>query len=81
MAIINIHDAKTHFSRIVDEVAAGAEVIIAKAGKPVVRIVPLADAVRPNRRLGILANEAVVPADFDDPLPDDILDRFEGRGG
>jgi prevent-host-death family protein len=77
---INIHAAKTHFSRLVDEAAAGAEIIIAKAGKPVAKLVPLASSgQRPRRRLGILAGVAVIPPDFDNPLPDEVIDAFGGR--
>jgi prevent-host-death family protein len=79
MGAINIHDAKTHFSRLVDRAAAGEEIIIAKAGKPVARLVPLAPEQPKRRVLGLLAGQAVVPEDFDAPLPDDILDMFEGR--
>jgi prevent-host-death family protein len=78
MRTINIHAAKTHLSRLVDDAAGGEEIIIAKADKPVARLVPLADA-RPKRRLGGLAGKVRVPEDFDALLPDDILDAFEGR--
>jgi prevent-host-death family protein len=75
---INIHAAKTHFSRLVDEAAAGAEIIIARAGKPVAKLVPLAPpGQRPRRQLGALAG--VIPPDFDAPLPDEVIDAFEGR--
>jgi prevent-host-death family protein len=76
--IVNIHQAKTHLSRIVDDVAAGAEVIIAKAGKPVARLVPLESKVRP-KKLGGLKGRIKVPDDFNAPLPADVLDDFEGR--
>jgi prevent-host-death family protein len=76
--IINIHEAKTHLSRIVDEVAAGTEVIIAKAGRPIARIVPL-DSGAPKKRLGLLKGKIEVPDDFNAPLPEDLLDAFEGR--
>ncbi len=75
---INIHEAKTHLSRIVEEVAAGEVVIIAKAGKPVARLVPLESAVVP-KRLGLLKGAIRVPSDFNAPLPDDVLAAFEGR--
>lgn len=78
MQTINIHEAKTHLSRLVEVVAAGEEVIIAKAGKPMARLVSL--AVPPGRRkLGLLAGKMVVPDDFDAPLPEDALASFEGR--
>jgi prevent-host-death family protein len=80
MQTVNIHTAKTHFSRLVDQAASGEEIIIAKAGKPVAKLVPLTQTVeRPKRRLGILKGVAVVPPDFDSPLPDDVIDAFEGR--
>ena len=78
MRIVNIHAAKTHLSRLVDDAAEGEEIVIAKAGKPVARLMPLAD-VRPKRRLGTLAGKLHVSEDFDAPLPDEILDEFEGR--
>jgi prevent-host-death family protein len=80
MQTVDIHAARTHLSRLVDAAAAGEEILIARAGKPVARLVPLLDTqARPRRRLGLLAGELSVPADFDAPLPDDILDAFEGR--
>jgi prevent-host-death family protein len=76
---INIHDAKTHLSRIVEEVAAGGEeVVIAKAGKPVARLVPL-ETTRVRKKLGRLKGVFRVPDDFDAPLPNDVLASFEGR--
>jgi prevent-host-death family protein len=78
MSTVNIHAAKTHLSRLVEEAAAGREVIIAKAGKPLAKLVPLAATERPKRRLGILAGRARIPDDFDAPLPDEVLDAFEG---
>jgi prevent-host-death family protein len=80
MQTVNIHAARTHLSRLVDAAAAGEEILIARAGKPVARLVPLLDTqARPRRRLGLLAGKLSVPADFDAPLPDDILGAFEGR--
>jgi prevent-host-death family protein len=77
---VNVHAAKTHFSRLVDEAASGAEIIIAKAGKPVAKLVPLTPPeAKPKRRLGLLEGVAVIPPDFDAPLPDEVLDAFEGR--
>lgn len=77
MTTVNIHEAKTHLSRLVEEAAAGREIVIAKAGKPVARLVPLAAAPRP-KRLGALRGRITIPADFDAPLPDEELRRFEG---
>ncbi len=77
-SIVNIHDAKTNLSRIIDEVAAGAEVIIAKAGKPMARLSPIAPTVR-KKKLGLLKGKIKVAADFNAPLDEDVLGTFEGR--
>ena len=77
MGVINVHAAKTQLSRLLDA-AAAEEVIIARAGKPVAKLVPI-DQTPPSRRLGLLDGKIHVPDDFDDPLPDEILDAFEGR--
>jgi prevent-host-death family protein len=78
MQTVNIHAAKTHLSRLVEAAAAGEEIIIARAGRPLARLVPLAPAAgQARRRLGMLAGSLSVPADFDAPLPDAELDRFE----
>jgi prevent-host-death family protein len=80
METINIHAAKTQLSRLVDAAAAGEEVIIARAGKPVAKLVPLSGpADRPRRVLGAMAGRLRVPTDFDAPLPNAVLDSFEGR--
>lgn len=66
MQIINIHEAKTHLSRLVDEAAQGEVFIIAKAGKPLVKVVPLTlEDTGTGRRLGFMAGEIRVPEDFD----------------
>jgi prevent-host-death family protein len=71
---VNLYDAKTKLSELVDRAAAGEEVIIAKAGKPVARLVPLAVRERaPGRGKGLLE----IAPDFDAPLPDDVLHDFE----
>jgi prevent-host-death family protein len=78
MTTVNIHAAKTQFSRLVDQAAAGEEIVIARAGKPVARIVPF-EAPKGRRVLGVLKGSLVIPDDFDAPLPDDVLARFEGE--
>lgn len=78
MRTINIHAAKTQLSRLVAAAAGGEEIIIAKAGKPVAKLGPLPEKTG-KRKLGILEGKYTVPPDFDAPLPDDILDAFEGR--
>lgn len=66
MHTVNIHEAKTHLSRIVDRVARGESVVIAKAGRPMVKMVPLdAPEASPPKRLGFLAGQLKVPDDFD----------------
>ena len=76
--VINIHEAKTHLSRIVEEVAAGEEILIAKAGRPMARMSPIAAGVK-KKRLGLLKGRIKVAADFNAPLPDAVLAGFEGR--
>jgi prevent-host-death family protein len=76
MRTVNMHAAKTHLSRLVEEAAAGEEIIIAKSGKPVARLCPLAQAPK-KRVLGRLRGKLIVPDDFDAPLPDEIIDLFE----
>jgi prevent-host-death family protein len=76
MKTVNIHEAKTHLSRLLAEVAAGEEIVIAKAGKPVARIVPVTGR-RPERVLGIDTGHVVIGDDFDAPLPDEMLAGFE----
>jgi prevent-host-death family protein len=78
MPTVNIHAAKSQLSRLLDAAVAGEEVIIAKAGKPIARLVPI-ERTQERRKLGTLAGQFRVPDDFDDPLPDEILDAFEGR--
>ncbi|MGO4810248.1 type II toxin-antitoxin system Phd/YefM family antitoxin [Cupriavidus sp. 2MCAB6] len=78
MQVVNIHDAKTNFSRLVDAAAGGEEIIIAKAGKPAARLVPM-ERVKPTRRFGTLKGKVHIADDFDAPLPDDVIAAFEGR--
>jgi prevent-host-death family protein len=81
MQTVNIHAAKTHLSRLVDEAAAGQEIIIARAGRPVAKLVPLevSPPHKPKRVLGALVGRLQVPADFDAPLSNDELAEFEKR--
>jgi prevent-host-death family protein len=78
MTTVNIHEAETHLSRLVDEVAAGAEIIIAKAGRPMARLAPIAAPVR-KKHLGLLKGKIKVPDDFNAPLDAETLSTFEGR--
>lgn len=72
---VNVHEAKTHLSRLLKRVAAGDEIIIANAGHPVARLIPFG---RPGKRaLGMDAGRVVIADDFDAPLSEDILADFE----
>ena len=77
--IVNLYTAKTHLSRLVDEAAAGDEIVIAKAGKPRARLVPVAPSIA-RRRPGGAKGRIRIGKDFDDPLPPDILAAFLGGG-
>ena len=74
--VVNVHEAKTHLSRLLARVAKGEEVILAKAGKPVARLLPI--AVPGKRVLGQDEGKVFIAEDFDAPLPEDILADFEG---
>jgi prevent-host-death family protein len=78
METVNIYDAKTRFSQLVDKAAAGEDVVVSRNGKPVVRITQLA-AARPGIRFGVLKGKVTISADFDAPLPAEMLAAFEGR--
>ena len=75
MKTINIHAAKTHFSTLVQEAAAGEEIIIAKAGQPMARLAPL-EKKNVRKTLGMLKGKIRVSEDFDAPLPPEILRGF-----
>lgn len=79
MTTFNMHDAKTHLSRLVDAAASGEVITIAKAGRPVAKLTRL-DAPAAPTRLGFLAGKASVPDDFDELGADDIADLFNGAG-
>jgi prevent-host-death family protein len=76
MQSVNIHEAKTHLSRLLNRVSAGEEVIISKAGKPVARLIPWSEPVS-KRKAGLDRGKFQVPDDFDAPLPEALLDDFE----
>lgn len=78
MDTVNLYDAKTNLSQLVERAARGEEIVIAKAGRPLARLVPYTRRTTP-RPLGLLAGRVSVGSDFDDPLPDDIQAAFEGR--
>ena len=74
---INLYDAKTQLSRLVDRAADGEEIVIAKAGKPRARLVPLAKKIR--RVAGVWKGKVRIARDFDAPLPPEILKGFTGE--
>lgn len=78
MRQVNIHEAKTHLSRLIEDVAAGEEIIIAKGGKPVAKLVPIAADFTP-RKLGLMRGKIWMADDFDAPLPPEVLTGFEGE--
>jgi prevent-host-death family protein len=75
---VNIYEAKTQLSKLVDLASSGTDVVIARAGKPVARLTTLKEEKRP-LVYGLLQGEGWMADDFNDPLPDDILAGFEGR--
>ncbi len=77
LVVFNTHEAKTYLSRILARVEAGEEVVIAKAGKPIARLVPMSAAPTP-RLPDAYAGKIVVHQGFDEELPDDLLDAFAG---
>lgn len=78
MQIINIHEAKTHFSKLLEAVARGEEIMIARAGKPAAMLVPV-QAKKTVRQPGAMKGKIRIAADFDAPLPEDIQSAFAGR--
>jgi len=78
MRTVNIHEAKTHLSRLVEQAANGEPFIIAKAGKPLVKVTAL-DAPAAPRRIGFMVGEIEIPDDFDRMCEDEIVAMFEGE--
>lgn len=76
MIKVNIHEAKTHFSQILNRVGNGEDVVIAKAGKPIARIVPIRKEGK-KRRPGSAKGRIVLEDSFFEPLPDNIVSEFE----
>jgi len=73
---VNVHDAKTHFSKLLQRVQAGEEVVIARAGRPVARLVPVREAGK-RRVPGTAKGKIRIAPDFDAPLPGEVLREFE----
>jgi prevent-host-death family protein len=80
MKTVNIHEAKTQLSRLIEEAVKGESFVIAKAGKPLVKVTAL-DAPEPKsmKRLGFMAGQIDIPDDFDTMFADEIADMFEGK--
>lgn len=77
MGTVNLYEAKTHLSRLVDQAAAGEEIVIAKAGKPVAKLVPLTPVRPAPRKFGLLKGKYTVPDDFDTMFAEEIRAMFE----
>jgi len=75
--LVNIHDAKTHFSKLINQVLSGDDIIIARGGKPLVRLVPYTKDEE-IRHGGQFRGVIQISEDFDEPLPDDVLRLFYG---
>lgn len=80
-AIVNVHEAKTHFSRLLDRAHAGEEIILAKSGKPYAKLVPIEKKIAAKRKPGGLKGLLgdIPDSVWFDPLPDDELDLWEGK--
>ena len=78
MQTINTHQAKTHLPKLLEEVGHGLEIIIAKSGKPIAKLTGLSPA-KPVRTPGFLKGKIKIAENFDAPLPNDVLDAFEGK--
>jgi prevent-host-death family protein len=76
MSTVNMHEAKTQFSKLVEAVMHGEEIIIAKAGKPAARLIPYTSQ-KPERRFGVLKGKITIADDFDAPMPEEFLNDFE----
>lgn len=80
MLTVNIHEAKTNLSRLVEEAAKGEAFIIAKAGKPMVKVIPIDAEERAGaQRIGFMVGEISVPGDFDTLAAEDIVEQFGGQ--
>ena len=77
---VNIYEAKTRLSELVEQASQGETIIIAKAGTPLAKLVPLSEGPKRKIKFGTMKGEFVESPDFDAPLPDDLLELFEGGG-
>ncbi len=76
---VNIYEAKTRLSELVEQASRGETIVIARAGTPVAKLVPLTDQPKRKIKFGTMKGEFVIPADFDAPLDEETLAAFEGR--
>ncbi|WP_152045430.1 type II toxin-antitoxin system Phd/YefM family antitoxin [Aureimonas psammosilenae] len=81
MRTVNMHEAKTHLSRLVDQASKGEPFVIARAGKPLVKVVPVEEAAPAEKppRIGFMVGQFSVPDDFDTMYADEIRQMFEGE--
>ncbi len=77
---VNIYEAKTQLSKLVDAAHRGETIVIAKSGMPMAKLVPLDSGPKPTIRYGMMKGQIEIADDFDGPLPDDLQAAFEGRG-
>lgn len=75
--MVNVHEAKAQLSELLDKVSSGEEIVIARADKPVARLVPVTDG-QAHRVSGKAAEQVGIADDFDAPLPEEVLAEFEG---
>lgn len=80
MIRLNIHEAKTHLSRYLERLRQGETIVLCRRNEPIAEIRPLAQAQAEPRPFGLAARIFSVPASFFDPLPEEIVEGFEGRG-
>lgn len=79
MKQVNVYEAKTRLSALLDEVSKGASFVIAKSGKPVARLCPIEAPKRHKSRIGFMKGRIKLAPDFDAPLPEEIIKLFEGE--
>jgi antitoxin (DNA-binding transcriptional repressor) of toxin-antitoxin stability system len=78
MEVISMHQAKSTLSQLVKRAATGETILLGAYGKVEAKLVPVVESATPTKKIGVLAGKLVVPEDFDAPLPDDILQTFQG---
>jgi prevent-host-death family protein len=81
MIKVNIHEAKAHFSEYIEKAARGKTIVVCKRNVPVAEIRPIPSAKKTKRQIGFDKGKISVPDSFFDPLPDELLDYFDGRKG